>query len=47
MLPIKGTGDWLEQSVPLKRKVTGTHDVYLVARGERQVAALDWLTIRR
>ncbi|MGI5193451.1 discoidin domain-containing protein [Streptomyces sp. CA-288835] len=46
VLPVKGTGDWQEQSVPLKRKVTGTHDLYLVARGERQVAALDWLTIR-
>lgn len=30
----------------LKREITGTHDLYLVAKGAARVAALDWLTIR-
>ncbi|TLS48001.1 carbohydrate-binding protein [Streptomyces montanus] len=51
VVPVRGDnngngGDWQEQQVRLKREVTGTHDVYLVAEGGRQVAALDWLTIR-
>ena len=45
-VPVTGTGDWQEQSVPLKREVTGAHDLYLVAKGTGRVAALDWLTIR-
>jgi hypothetical protein len=46
VVPVTGTGDWQEQSVPLKREVTGAHDLYLVAKGTGRVAALDWLTIR-
>jgi hypothetical protein len=45
-VPVTGTGDWQEQTVTLKREVTGTHDLYLVAKGTSRVAALDWLTIR-
>jgi hypothetical protein len=45
-VPVTGTGDWQEQSVPLKREVTGAHDLYLVAKGTGRVAALDWRTIR-
>ncbi|WP_069760075.1 discoidin domain-containing protein [Streptomyces sp. LUP47B] len=45
-VPVTGTGDWQEQSVTLKRAVTGTHDLYVVAKGTSRVAALDWLTIR-
>ncbi|GGZ63923.1 discoidin domain-containing protein [Streptomyces bluensis] len=48
VVPVRGGGDgkWQEQSVRLKREVTGSHDLYLVAEGGRRVAALDWLTIR-
>ncbi|KQW03845.1 discoidin domain-containing protein [Streptomyces sp. Root369] len=46
VVPVTGNGDWQEQSVPLKREVTGAHDLYLVAKGTGRVAALDWLTIR-
>lgn len=45
-VPVEGDGDWREQSVRLKREVIGGHDLYVVATGGRQVAALDWLTIR-
>ncbi|MFI1732185.1 discoidin domain-containing protein [Streptomyces acidicola] len=48
VVPVRGGSDgkWQEQSVRLKREVTGSHDLYLVAEGGRQVAALDWLTVR-
>ncbi|MEV6587364.1 discoidin domain-containing protein [Streptomyces acidicola] len=48
VVPVRGYSDgkWQEQSVRLKREVTGSHDLYLVAEGGRQVAALDWLTVR-
>ncbi|GAA3795336.1 discoidin domain-containing protein [Streptomyces phyllanthi] len=46
VVPVRGDGDWREQSVDLKREVTGTRDLYLVAEGGRRVAAVDWLTIR-
>jgi hypothetical protein len=48
-LPVHATGSadtWQEQSVPLSRTVTGTHTLYLMAKGGPRVAALDWLTIR-
>lgn len=46
-VPLAGTdGEWREQSVALRREVTGTHDLYAVAKGGPRVAALDWLTIR-
>jgi hypothetical protein len=47
VVPLRGDsgGDWRERTVSLKREVSGTHDLYLVAKGGRQVAALDWLTI--
>ncbi|MEU2779076.1 discoidin domain-containing protein, partial [Streptomyces sp. NPDC007162] len=43
---VTGSGGWREQSVALKRELTGTHDLYLVAKGASRVAALDWLRIR-
>ncbi|MFI7298875.1 carbohydrate-binding protein [Streptomyces sp. NPDC050121] len=46
VLPVAADGGWQEQSVTLKREITGTHDLYLVAKGAARVAALDWLTIR-
>ncbi|MFJ9898210.1 discoidin domain-containing protein [Streptomyces sp. NPDC091280] len=45
-VPVSGTGDWQERSVPLTRTVTGSHDLYVVAKGTGEVAGLDWLTIR-
>ncbi|MGW0423044.1 carbohydrate-binding protein [Streptomyces sp. NPDC003015] len=33
VVPVTGTGNWQELSVPLKREVTGAHDLYLVAKG--------------
>ncbi|SHH37936.1 carbohydrate-binding protein [Streptomyces sp. 3214.6] len=46
VVPVAADGGWQEQSVTLKREITGTHDLYLVAKGAARVAALDWLTIR-
>ncbi|MFF4490642.1 discoidin domain-containing protein [Streptomyces sp. NPDC001544] len=46
VVPLSGTGDWQERSVTLKHEATGSHDLYIVARGTGRVAALDWLTIR-
>ncbi|WP_238432025.1 discoidin domain-containing protein [Streptomyces cavernae] len=46
VVSLRGGDDWREQTVTLERRVAGVHDLYLVARGGRQVAALDWLTIR-
>ncbi|MDX2548607.1 discoidin domain-containing protein [Streptomyces sp. WI04-05B] len=47
VVPLTDTGgEWRERSVALRREVTGTHDLYLVAKGGVRVAALDWLTIR-
>ena len=45
--PTGGTDTWQEQSVTLPHRLTGTHDLHLVAKGGDQVAALDWLTVRR
>lgn len=45
MVPVAAGGGWQEQSVTLKREITGTHDLCLVAKGAARVAALDWLTI--
>ncbi|MFI5824965.1 discoidin domain-containing protein [Streptomyces rishiriensis] len=46
VVPVTGTGGWQEQSVTLRREITGTHDLYVVAKGGGPVAALDWLTLR-
>ncbi|MBK3573064.1 hypothetical protein JHN63_04355 [Streptomyces sp. MBT65] len=43
---VSGTGDWQMGSLPLKHKVTGSHDLYVVVKGAGRVAALDRLTIR-
>jgi hypothetical protein len=45
-VPVSGTGIWQERSVALKHPLTGSHDLYVVAKGNGRVADLDWLTIR-
>ncbi|MFE9819240.1 carbohydrate-binding protein [Streptomyces sp. NPDC005773] len=50
VLPVRATGGadtWQEQSATLPHTVTGAHDVYLVAAGGEETAAVDWLTFRK
>jgi Carbohydrate binding module (family 6) len=49
VLPVQPTGPagtWAERTARLTAPVSGTHDVYLVAAGGHQVAAVDWWTVR-